>query len=152
MDNTKKYLAILAVTVVSVVLTMAIFVKMKSPVVRVKGHELSLIIAKTEKDKQVGLSKYKSISDNKGMLFVFDTPGDYRFWMKDMKFPIDIIYIKDNKIVTIYPNVENPKSPNDDLPIYSPTESADKVLEVKSNLSSRYNLAVGDPVEFTNLK
>lgn len=117
------------------------------PTAQIRDHKFSLLTAKSNKDKQIGLSKHKKLEDNKGMIFVFDKPGLYPFWMKDMKFPIDIIYINQNKIVTIYKNL-----PKDNLRIYSPTQSADKVLEINANLSKKYGFNVDDTVTFKNLK
>lgn len=117
------------------------------PTVEIKGHKFQLIVAKNDKDKQVGLSKYKDLPQDKGMIFVFEKPGQYPFWMKDMKFPIDIIFISKNRIVTIHKN-----SPTDKLTIYTSTENADKVLEINANLSEKYGFKVGDAVTFKNLK
>lgn len=123
------------------------FYQFSRPTAQIRDHKFYLLTAKSDKDKQVGLSKYKKIEDDKGMVFVFEKPGLYPFWMKDMKFPIDIIYINQNRIVTIYKNL-----PKDNLTIYSPTQSADKVLEINANLSDKYSFAVGDSVTFKNLK
>src|SRR4051812_21812815 len=65
----------------------------------VNDKKISLILAKSEKEKVKGLSGRKSIKDNEGMLFVFDKKDKYPFWMKGMQFPIDIIYIDDNRVV-----------------------------------------------------
>src|SRR4030067_3505854 len=81
----------------------------KQPVAIIKNQRIDLLITKTQQDREIGLSKYKSIPNNQGMLFSFGKQGYYSFWMKDMKFPIDIIYISNDKIVTIYPNVMPPK-------------------------------------------
>ncbi len=147
----KIFFAILAGIFV-VFITFLVFQKLTAPVAKINNHEFKLILAKTEGEKQVGLSKYKSLSEDSGMLFVFDKEGEYSFWMKDMKFPIDIIYIRNGKIVTIYENTKNPKSPSEDLIIYKPTESADKVLEINAELSKKYGFALGDSVEFKNIK
>ena len=54
-----------------------------------------------------GLSIKNTLNESEGMLFPFDTPGEYSFWMKDMKFPIDIIWIDSNyKIVYIEKNLQ----------------------------------------------
>ena len=121
--------------------------KLSQPSAEIKNHKFQLVVAKNDKDKQVGLSKYKSIKDDQGMIFVFDKKGQYPFWMKDMKFPIDIIFINQNKIVTIHQN-----APINNLTIYSSTENADKVLEINANLSKKYGFSVGDSVTFKNLK
>jgi len=121
--------------------------KLAQPTAEIKGHKFQMIVAKSDKDKQVGLSKYKEIPNDKAMVFVFEKADAYPFWMKDMKFPIDIIFIKDDKIVTIYQNL-----PINNLTIYPPTESSDKVLETNANISKKYNFSVGDSVKFNNLK
>lgn len=123
------------------------FSKFAEPNAEIKGHKFQLLIAKSDQDKQIGLSKYKSLPKNQGMLFVFDKKGMYSFWMKDMKFPLDIIFIRDNKIVTIYQNL-----PINNLAIHSPTEDVDKVLEINANLSKDYGFSVNDTVVFKNLK
>lgn len=123
------------------------FYNSSKPTVEIKGHDFQVELAKTDKDKEIGLSKYESIPQDKGMLFVFTKPGFYPFWMKNMKFPIDIIFIDNNKIVTIYENL-----PINKLTIYSPTQSSDKVLEINANLSKKYGFKVGDSVSFKNIK
>lgn len=117
------------------------------PTAEIRGHKFNLLVAKTDKDKQIGLSKTKTLLQDKGMIFIFDKPGIYSFWMKDMKFPLDIIFINDNKIVTIYKNL-----PINNLTIHSPSENTDKVLEINANLADKYGFSVGDTVIFKNLK
>ncbi|MEK7559146.1 MAG: DUF192 domain-containing protein [Patescibacteria group bacterium] len=122
----------------------------KSPVAKINNRSFKLYVAKTEKDKQIGLSKYKKIENERGMVFSFSKANYYPFWMKEMKFPIDIIYINDGKIVTIYRNVPTPKdklSP----PVYNSTKPADTVLEVNAGLSQKYNFKEGDTVSFSNI-
>ena len=124
------------------------FYNSSKPIVEIKGHSFQVELARTDKEKQIGLSKYtKSIPQDNGMLFIFDKPGFYSFWMKDMKFPIDIIFINQNKIVTIYQNVPVKK-----LTIYSPATASDKVLEINANLSKKYGFSAGDLVTFKNIK
>jgi uncharacterized membrane protein (UPF0127 family) len=120
-----------------------------SPTATIKNHTFNLIVARNSKDKEIGLSKYQSIPQDKGMLFMFDTPSYYSFWMKNMKFPIDIIYIDKNHIVTIYSNVQPPQTEQVNLSIFQPTQPADTVLEINSGLSEKYNFKKGDLV---NLK
>ncbi len=58
-------------------------------------------IVTTKQDMAIGLSKYKSLPVNQGMLFKFDDYGYHNFWMKNMNFDIDIIWLKNNKVVDI---------------------------------------------------
>lgn len=119
----------------------------KTPTAKIGSYEFKLIVARSEKEREVGLSKFDKLPKDFGMIFLFDRPGLYPFWMKDMKFPIDIIFVKDDRIVTIYQNL-----PINNLKIYSPTENSNKVIEINANLSKRYNFSVGDSVKFSNVK
>jgi hypothetical protein len=119
----------------------------KTPQAIINNHVFNLDIAKTEKEKEIGLAKYKNIPQNFGMLFPFEKADHYSFWMKNMKFPIDIIFIRNNKIVTIFKNVPAPKSINEQLPIYTPTEFSDTVLEINAGLSEKYRFQKNQIVE-----
>ena len=115
----------------------------------VNNKTFNIEIARTEDQQEVGLSKYDKIEDNFGMYFLFNKPNYYNFWMKDMKFPIDIIYIYKNEIVQVFKNVPNPKTNLDPLMIYKPTHTADSVLEIKAGLSDKYGISEGEVVKTT---
>ena len=119
----------------------------KTPQVTINNHIFNLAIAKTDTEKEIGLSKYKNIPQNFGMLFPFGKPDYYSFWMKNMKFPIDIIFIRNNKIVTIFKNASPPKSNNELLPIYRNQNLSDTVLEINTGLSDKYNFKSGDLIK-----
>ncbi|MDO8639635.1 MAG: DUF192 domain-containing protein [bacterium] len=105
-------------------------------------------VAKTNEEKQIGLSKKTSLADNEGMFFPFEKEDFYSFWMKNMKMPIDIIYINKNKITTIYSDIKPPKDANENLlTIYKPEEPSDSVLEIKAGLSKKYGFEKGDEVK-----
>lgn len=123
----------------------------KTPTATIDDHKFKLMIAKTGKEKEIGLSETKNLPQDQGMLFPFDSPGYYSFWMKNMKFPIDIIFIKDNAIITIYKDVSPPKTSNESLPVYSPQSPADSVLEINASKSSQYDFKQGDTVKYENL-
>lgn len=143
----------IALTVILIILIagFAIVVSSKkTPTAKIGNQTLNLYIAKSDKDKQVGLSKYKKIENNRGMIFQFGRADYYPFWMKDMKFPIDIIFIKDEEIVTIFKNV-NPVSDNKNLRVYNSDKPADTVIEVNAGLSEKYKLKVGDKISLSNI-
>jgi len=110
----------------------------------INGHVFSLYLAQTSGEQSVGLAKYKKIDMNQGMLFLFPKPDYYSFWMKNMQFPIDIIFINGNKVVHVFQKV--PVSLNGNLPVYTTKTKADKVLEINAGLASKYNIKVGDRV------
>jgi len=116
----------------------------------INNSSFNLLLAKTPKEKEVGLSNKKSLPNNEGMLFKFEKAGYYSFWMKDMKFPIDIIFIKNNKIVTIYNDVKPPVN-NKELAIYQPLEPADTILEINSGLAKKYGFKKDMQLNYENL-
>lgn len=123
----------------------------KTPNITIGSHNFKVAVAASQQELEVGLSETKSLSQNQGMIFLFEKPDYYSFWMKNMKFPIDIIYINQDTIVTIKNNVAPPKNNNEIPIIYTPTEPSDKVLEIQANLSKKYNFKKGDKVKYENL-
>lgn len=117
----------------------------KTPRAEINGHTFSLYLAKTASEQEVGLAKYKSIAQNQGMLFLFERSDYYSFWMKNMRFPIDIIFISDDKVVDVFNDV--PVSPNNNLPVYTTKTKADKVLEINAGLAKKYGIKVGSEVK-----
>lgn len=118
----------------------------------INGKTFNLMLAKSEQEQTTGLSGRASLNANSGMLFIFNTPGQYKFWMKDMKFPLDIIFINENKVVDIAENAPIPTTTNlNQLPRYQPKEAANKVLEINAGLSKKYNIKTGDTILFSNL-
>lgn len=120
---------------------------MRTSTATVNKQTFKLYLANSDKDRMIGLSEKSSMPQDYGMLFEFEKADYYPFWMKNMKFPIDIIFIKDNKIVTIYQNLQPPASAEDSLPILKPESEANKVLEINAGLSQKYNLKKGDEVQ-----
>ncbi|MST04099.1 MAG: DUF192 domain-containing protein [Candidatus Pacebacteria bacterium] len=108
------------------------------------GKTFFIDIAETNRDRSSGLSGRKSISSNQGMLFVFDKSDKQIFWMKGMLFPIDFIWIKDNKIIDITKNA----MPITSIPkIYMPNFPVNMVLEIASGGIENHGLKVGDKLE-----
>ncbi len=69
-------------------------------------YNLELEIADTESERARGLSGRAALGENEGMLFIFDEPEMPGFWMKDMHFPIDIIWLDENRqIVGLHENI-----------------------------------------------
>lgn len=119
----------------------------KTATAKIGNQTFRLYSAESQKEKEVGLSNKSSMPQDYGMLFSFATPDYYSFWMRDMKFPIDMIFIKDNHIITIHSNAQPPKSKDDSLAIYKPDEPADAVLEINAGLAQKYSFKKGDEVK-----
>lgn len=118
--------------------------------VTINNKSFNVFVAKTETEKQIGLSSKNKIDDDQGMLFLFDKPDFYSFWMKEMKFPIDIIYIENNKITTIIKNAQV-LSETGNLPTYQPKEKSEMVVEIKAGLAEKYKINEGSSVKIENL-
>ena len=114
--------------------------------VKIGGVKVLVDVAITKEEHNMGLSFRTSLSENQGMLFVFEYPDTYGFWMKDMNFPIDMIWIsEDKKIVSIRENALPESYPES----YSPKDKSKYVLEVAAGFSDKNNLKEGDQVTFT---
>lgn len=104
-------------------------------------------VADTPDARMKGLSGRLSLPEFGGMLFVFEKPGFAGIWMKDMKFPIDILWIRNGKVVDMKENVPPPQlGISSDLPIYYPTVPADFILEVNGGFSNSHSIQIGDRV------
>lgn len=106
---------------------------------------LLLGFARTPGEWEKGLSGQKSLDANQGLLFLFKKPDYYGIWMKDMKFPIDVVwldesgfvvYIKSNFLPSSYPETVKPMSP------------ALSVLEVPAGFVQSHQIHIGDKLIF----
>jgi len=115
--------------------------------VRVGAAVFEVELALSAKQQETGLSRRDKLATNQGMLFVFEPAAQPLFWMHEMRFPIDIIWIYQGKIVGISPNLPVPKSgtPADELPTYQPNSLVDYALEV--NAGAAKELKIGDRFE-----
>lgn len=112
-----------------------------------KNQPIRVEIADTEALRAKGLSGRKSLAQDEGMLFIFQSPSRYTFWMKDMHFPLDFIWINKDTVVDITENVSPPVDfGSSALPRYKPLEPVDKVLEVNAGIVESSNIQIGDKV------
>ena len=114
----------------------------------VGDKELAVEVVREEIDLKNGLSNRDQIG-SEGMLFILPFRRKVSFWMKDMRFPLDMIWIKDGKVVEITKDVSPPtREYNDDssLILYSPQEDVDQVLEVMAGNSDQWGISVGDTI------
>jgi len=122
--------------------------------VSVGNTKISVEIASTNETRQKGLGQRANLPQGSGMLFVFDQKDVIRsFWMKDMQFPLDFIWIKDAKIVQIDKNIPVPSPGTDDsnLTIYTSNSPVDYVLEVNAGFCDKNNIKEGDSLDLSNI-
>lgn len=89
-----------------------------------------------------GLSNRDGLCGDCGMLFVFPQAGKYGFWMKDMRFPLDMLWIINDEVIEIRENIA--KNSRETL---TPSVNADKVLEINANDVKRCDIKVGDKLK-----
>jgi len=110
----------------------------------------NLEIVTTDQDLEKGLAKFDQIENNQGMLFIFDKPGRWSVWMKDMKFNIDIIFLNENKeVVTIFQNVQFETHDNVfQYRKYVPDYDSKYVIELKEGEIKDNKIKLGDKISF----
>ena len=99
-------------------------------------------VADTAKKRSRGLGERDSLCASCAMLFVFNTSGKHAFWMQGMRFPIDIVWLSQGRVVSLQRRI----SP-EDRTIYTPTESADQVLEFNAGVLD--DIREGDTLEIS---
>lgn len=119
-------------------------------VVTINDISVPVQVVDTEIKRREGLSNKPPLEEGHGMLFVFPNENVRGgFWMKEMYFDIDIIWINDGEISQIHENVpapENPNAPAHELPLYIPNDPYDFVLEMNAGSANKYGFEVGDQV------
>lgn len=102
---------------------------------------VNFFIADEAFERYHGLSILDRLEDDQGMLFIFDESGVYPFWMKDMKFSIDIIWLDENNRVVF---VKENAKPSDYPESYNSNIEALYVLEFNSGFILNNNIKIGD--------
>lgn len=123
----------------------------KTSLVIINSRQYNAEVASTVEEQSLGLSNRDSLPENSAMLFPFSPPQTVAFWMKDMRFALDIVWIANGKVVGIEKNTPPPSAQTapHDLPNYRPPQPVDYVLELNAGQSQYFN--VGDEVTITEL-
>ena len=117
-----------------------------TPTITIGDTKIEVEIADTAESRAQGLSGRTSLPENSGLLFIFTESSQPGFWMKEMNFPIDIIWLDESwKIVDLTIEARPEKYPE----IYLPRSPVHYVLEVNAGFISAHNLKIGDPARFT---
>ena len=108
--------------------------------IQIGNAKLVVEIANTEGLRTQGLSGRSSLQEGSGMLFVFEEEGEWGIWMKDMQFPIDIIFAGPDGVVgMIYHTV----SPETYPEVFYPNQPARYVLEVPAGYAKKAGIVEG---------
>lgn len=145
--SVKQYLIIICV---ALFIVGGIYLKFReyvlpTAVVKIAGQKIKVELAKTPKAQTKGLSGRKELAENQGLLFLFPVSQKRGFWMKDMNFPIDIIWLNNGEVVDFAPNL--PPAVEITPPVYYPRAPVNAVLEVAAGFSQKNGLKIGDKLE-----
>lgn len=113
------------------------------------GQDLQVEVVNTPASISQGLSGRDQIGSD-GMLFFLPQTAIPTFWMKEMQFDLDMVWLKNYQVVDITRDVPHPdsKTPLAELPIFSPASPANLVLEVKAGQAETRQIKVGDKLSF----
>jgi uncharacterized membrane protein (UPF0127 family) len=116
--------------------------------VTVNGVVLVADISANNEQMTKGLSVKDALAENEAMLFVFGNEGEHTFWMKNMKFPIDIIWIDGNKTVVHIEHNLQPCGYGLLCPTYEPGQDSLFVLETVGGFAEKHDVVQGTQVQF----
>lgn len=148
----KGYLAYIIITILLVALIVGLatlffrdYSKVEYADAKIGGKSFRLEVASTETARQKGLSERDGLPEGQGMLFKFEQNGDWRIWMVQMRFSIDVIWLDENKkIVHIKQNATPAEYPE----VYKADEPSRYIIELRSGVSGTLGLKQGDEVTF----
>lgn len=102
-------------------------------------------LADTEETRAQGLSGTKELGEGEGMLFLFPEPNRYGFWMKEMNYPIDIVWMDGDKRAV---HIEKCVSPKTYPTVLTPSTPAQYVLEVPCGWAERSGVQNGSVAQW----
>lgn len=124
----------------------------KMPTVKIGASNIvKLEVAATEREIERGLMYRTSLPEDQGMVFLFHPPRPVNFWMYHTLIPLDMLFVKDGKIIKIFENVPPCKSENPkDCPTYPPAEGLEvtEVIELVAGYAKKHEVKVGDSISF----
>lgn len=115
--------------------------------VEIGDTRVQVELALSSDQQQLGLSGRSSLGPDQGMLFIFPSARLRSFWMKQMNFSIDIVWISQRHVVDVTQKAPIPE-PGKALPLYRPTAPADTVLEVSAGFSETHDIRPGTEIRY----
>lgn len=125
-----------------------------APAVSIGGIVFAAEIASTPSERNQGLSGRQSLNPQSGMLFVFEGGQASSFWMREMRFPLDFVWISQDCLVAdITPDVPapSPQTPLSELPTYTSRHPAAYNFEINAGEAADLGIEIGDAVRFIGL-
>ena len=111
------------------------------------GKVLQSEVMVKDEDRAMGLMFRPSLPADHGMLFIFEQPDFHTIWMKNCKFPIDIVWLdEERRVVDVAPSV--PPCKADPCAVYQPMRRASYVVEMNAGEAAREKIVLGAALEF----
>ena len=111
------------------------------------GFVVKVEIADDPDTRARGLMYRDHLPAGEGMLFFFPQPGEYPFWMKNTRIPLDIMWVDSNRRVA-HVKYQVPPCKFDPCPSYPPNAQARYVLEVAGGVAQQHGIKAGDVLRF----
>jgi len=111
--------------------------------IEINNTSFKVKIAENPSEWKIGLSNIDNLEEKEGMLFIFPILAERSFYMKNMNFAIDLLWIKDNIIVGMEKNM----LPDNGEKYYNSVEEIDMVLELKAGSIDNYNLNINNIIK-----
>jgi uncharacterized membrane protein (UPF0127 family) len=146
----KRWVGSVAVIIVVAASLLFLYMQLLSSeksTVSLSGHTYQVTVARTEADREQGLSDTASLPDGQAMLFVFPTSARPAIWMKDMNYPIDIVWLNDSqKVVYITKDAQPSSYPNT---LFQPDKDSRYVIELPAGTIEKTGIKIGAQADFT---
>ena len=144
MARNKKFAIAVAAGILALIVVVFVYAPKRysgEQPMRIAGQTVYVSIADTESSRELGLGGRTGLASDEGMLFIFPQEGKYPFWMKDMKFSIDILWLSnDGTVVYVQPDVSPETYPKS----FGPDTLARYVLEVPAGYTTEHHITVGE--------
>lgn len=121
-----------------------------SATVDIGGQTIQLEVAKTLEQKAMGLMFRPELGANRGMLFLFDPPRPVSFWMKNVLIDLDMVFLRNGKVIAIASNV--PPCKAEPCPYYGPPDVIDQVIELRGGRAAELGIQTGDRLTVKSVK
>ena len=143
----------MAIIVIAILILAGLSLKAKSQFKTQKLNiadkvKINVTVADSNQERTQGYSNHPKISYNEGLLFVFPSANTYQFWMKDMLFDLDFIFIRDKRVVYLLENIKAPINNDGQIEYAISPKPFDQLLEVKAGFIEKYQIIINDSLSF----
>lgn len=118
----------------------------KDPTVKINDTVIHINFAITSQEKTRGLCCRDSLAEDHGMLFVYDFPGNYGFWMKDTRIPLDMYWINSRKEIV---HIEHSVQPSSYPKSFGSQVISQYILETNAGFAKDHGIEIGDTARFS---